>query len=333
MQQLIDCTMLCTHTVKSWAGLWVGGFADSKDGKLRIRVVDVADAAGTTGIGAVLDEIRTNLYGSHLCLLPVCPDNLSWVRMLLGQTRGLLSVPVMAVTRDLKAVALRDLLALGVADFIHASGCHDELRVRIERVLAQARTAQLDALSRTLGTAAHPAQTRVAEARSYRQYGARVGSDADDADGATFTEDANDKTRCDKAVRLYSMGRLVPRASHRVAEMRFPYRQHALAQHQNVAERDSLTASDGLDLEAFAAATAARCALRDEPFKQAKGRVVEGFEKAYLIAALDRYSGNIAQAARAAQKHRRAFWELVRKHHIDLSQYRTPGQAQFGSGK
>jgi len=205
MQQLIDCTMLCTHTAKHWAGRWLGEVADGKDGKLRIRLVDVADAPGTAGIGAVLDEIRSRLYGSHLCLLPVFPDNLSWVRMLLGQTRGFLSAPVIAVTSGLKAVALRDLLALGVVDFIHASGCHDELRVRVERVLAQARTAQLDALSKTLGTAAHPPQTRVAEARPYRQYGARVGSGTEGIDGATFTGDANDKARCDKAVRIYSM--------------------------------------------------------------------------------------------------------------------------------
>lgn len=60
----------------------------------------------------------------------------------------------------------------------------------------------------------------------------------------------------------------------------------------------------------------------DEPFRQAKARVVEGFERAYLRRALSRHSGNVAQAARASCKHRRAFWALMRKHQIDAAHYR-----------
>jgi len=329
MQQLIDCTMLCTHTARSWADRW---FERITDDRLRIRMVDVADDAGAAGLGAMLDEMRIHLHGSHLCLLPVCADNVSWVRMLLSQARGRLPVPVMAVTYGLKAVALRDLFALGVADFIHESGCHDELRVRVERVLAQARTAQLDTLSRALGTAPHPVAAKVAESQPYRQYGACADGGADrpgDDVRSETTDSAAGKTRCGKTVRVYAMGRLVPRAPHKVAEMRFPYRQQVSTQHRDAAPRRGFTVYNALELEMFAT----RCALQDEPFKQAKGRVVEGFEKAYLSAALDRYSGNIAQAARAAQKHRRAFWELVRKHHIDLTQYRAPGQAQLSADK
>ena len=33
--------------------------------------------------------------------------------------------------------------------------------------------------------------------------------------------------------------------------------------------------------------------------------------------------GNIAQAARLARKHRRAFFELLRKHDIDVDRYRA----------
>lgn len=61
----------------------------------------------------------------------------------------------------------------------------------------------------------------------------------------------------------------------------------------------------------------------DEPFRQAKARVVDSFERAYLRRALSRHSGNVAQAARASCKHRRAFWALMRKHQIDASHYRV----------
>jgi len=330
MQQLIDCTMLCTHTVRSWAGRWAGALTD---GKLRIRIADMVPDAGTADAGATLDAMRTHLQATELCLLPVCPDNLSWIRMLLGQVCGFLPVPVMAVTNDLKAVALRDLLALGVADFIRIPGCHEELRVRVERVLAQVRTAQLDTLSRTLGNTSYPLP-EVAEASVYSRYGAQVGVYArcsvDSPDTAVATDATKDPVKRDRAVRTYAMGRLVLRAPHKQAEMsRIPHPPSV----QHMAPQRRPGVQTGLELETFAAATAMRCALRSEPFKQAKGRVIEGFEKAYLIAALSRYSGNIAQAARAAKKHRRAFWELVRKHHIDLSQYRAAGQTPFEPDK
>ncbi len=79
---------------------------------------------------------------------------------------------------------------------------------------------------------------------------------------------------------------------------------------------------DTPELEAYAIAAASRCANSREPFREAKGKVIERFERAYITAALGRHSGNIAMAARAAQKHRRAFWALMRKHEIDAAPYR-----------
>lgn len=59
-----------------------------------------------------------------------------------------------------------------------------------------------------------------------------------------------------------------------------------------------------------------------EPFRQAKARVVDGFESDYIRLALSRHQGNVARAARASSKHRRAFWALMRKHGIDAAPYR-----------
>jgi len=63
----------------------------------------------------------------------------------------------------------------------------------------------------------------------------------------------------------------------------------------------------------------------NETFRIAKTRVVANFERDYVARALSRHAGNISMAARAAQKHRRAFWALMRKHRIDAAQYRRPG--------
>lgn len=86
---------------------------------------------------------------------------------------------------------------------------------------------------------------------------------------------------------------------------------------------------DGPELEAYAIAAASRCATSSESFRDAKSKVIERFERAYITAALGRHGGNIAMAARAAQKHRRAFWALMRKHDIDAEPFRA--QALAGS--
>ncbi|MBZ4423239.1 sigma 54-interacting transcriptional regulator [Myxococcus sp. RHSTA-1-4] len=51
-----------------------------------------------------------------------------------------------------------------------------------------------------------------------------------------------------------------------------------------------------------------------ESFQAAKRRVVEAFEKAWVEESLVEHEGNIAAAARASGKHRRAFFELMRRH-------------------
>jgi DNA-binding NtrC family response regulator len=58
-------------------------------------------------------------------------------------------------------------------------------------------------------------------------------------------------------------------------------------------------------------------------FGEAKRHVVDRFERQRLEEALRRTDGNIAQAARAEGKARRAFFELLRKHGIDARSFRA----------
>ena len=51
-------------------------------------------------------------------------------------------------------------------------------------------------------------------------------------------------------------------------------------------------------------------------FRALKAQAVKQFERSYLAALLQEHQGNISAAARAAQKNRRAFWELLRKHQL-----------------
>ncbi|MGH7944035.1 MAG: sigma 54-interacting transcriptional regulator [Opitutaceae bacterium] len=57
-------------------------------------------------------------------------------------------------------------------------------------------------------------------------------------------------------------------------------------------------------------------------FHSAKARTVAAFERSYIEGLLAAHRGNISSAARRAGKNRRAFWELIRKHHIEVGRFR-----------
>lgn len=59
-----------------------------------------------------------------------------------------------------------------------------------------------------------------------------------------------------------------------------------------------------------------------EPLREAKRRVIESFEKQYIRNLLTVYGGNISKAALAAQKHRRAFLQLIKKHQIEVEKFK-----------
>lgn len=61
----------------------------------------------------------------------------------------------------------------------------------------------------------------------------------------------------------------------------------------------------------------------EQPFQEAKSRVIAEFEKNYIHGLLLAHHGNISKAAKAAQKNRRAFWELIRKYKIDMRNFKS----------
>jgi DNA-binding NtrC family response regulator len=58
-------------------------------------------------------------------------------------------------------------------------------------------------------------------------------------------------------------------------------------------------------------------------FREAKAQVITEFEHRYITRLLGSCDGNVSEAARVAGKNRRAFWELIRKHRIDVRTLRT----------
>jgi len=68
--------------------------------------------------------------------------------------------------------------------------------------------------------------------------------------------------------------------------------------------------------------------VEEGSFSRSKKAVVDRFECAFLRNALMRHAGNVAGAARASAKHRRAFWALMRKHGINADDYRQGRRAR-----
>lgn len=60
-----------------------------------------------------------------------------------------------------------------------------------------------------------------------------------------------------------------------------------------------------------------------QSFKEAKANAIAKFERAYIQGLLLAYQGNITKAAQAAQKNRRAFWQLIRKYKIDVQNFKS----------
>ncbi len=56
--------------------------------------------------------------------------------------------------------------------------------------------------------------------------------------------------------------------------------------------------------------------LQGESFRSLKEKTIKNFERAYIQSLLLSHGGNITKAALAAGKHRRAFWEMMRKHQM-----------------
>ena len=58
-------------------------------------------------------------------------------------------------------------------------------------------------------------------------------------------------------------------------------------------------------------------------FQEMKANAISEFESNYIQNVLIAYRGNITRAAQAAQKERRTFWQLIRKHKIDVQKFKA----------
>ncbi|CAM4215957.1 hypothetical protein [Bordetella pseudohinzii] len=243
MRETYDCALVLAPGHGTWLHDWMRGMERQSLRNGHPRLYPQEPAGDPSWLASSCLALRR----FDACLLPVESATLSWVRTALAGARQQLHTPVLALARDVGAVALRDLLPLGLDDFLRPDSA-DELRLRIALAARRRARAQPPALE--------PEEAWVYDVRRGRY-----------ADAATLQEPADPAGMVDAA-------------------------------------------------------------LLDTPFGAAKARVVGHFERTYLHCSLARHEGNVTQAARAAAKHRRAFWALMRKHRIQAAPYREQAREQ-----
>jgi hypothetical protein len=310
MRETLDCGVLMVPAHASWMQAWMQRHGAAMS-HIRLHAVELdeggvvlaAGGAATAYAGApaaaqFLARAAMSLRRFDACLLPVSPATLAWTRTALSCAGDGLHTPLVGVARALKAAAVEDLLGLGMRDFVRDPLCPEELRVRLDRVAAGKRVG---------GTGAPPASLDKAARDRHTGLHATVAESDDarrDARGPSFS-------LCE------------------------PGRHYAVAPPGRGDCRPRLP-QDAIDHVLLSIQAAPRI-HPDEPFRTAKSRVVDSFERDYVRTALSRHAGNVARAARASAKHRRAFWALMRKHHIDAAPYRprldaSDGRFQGGGG-
>lgn len=92
--------------------------------------------------------------------------------------------------------------------------------------------------------------------------------------------------------------------------------EHVIEQATILCEGPVLRASD---LKGFSASIE----LGRESLRRAKANEIARFEKNYVQGLLCACHGNITKAAQVAQKNRRAFWQLIQKHQIDVKKIKA----------
>ena len=95
---------------------------------------------------------------------------------------------------------------------------------------------------------------------------------------------------------------------------------------KNVVERGVLMCEGGVlgpaDIDLDGTPDISVAEEEPESFRSAKARVVENFERGFILQLLACSGGNVTRAAQAAGKNRRAFFELMRKYSIASGDFR-----------
>jgi hypothetical protein len=294
MRQQIDCAVLRLAVHHPWIEEVLYGASPAMT---RVRLHQLEWEAGenlavdttnpvTLPVQA-LAQASVSLRRFDLCLLPVSVDTLAWTRQALALIPRGPFLPLVGVFQNLKSAAMQDLLELGMSDFVRLPLCNEEFRARVLSTVA-----------------------RVPRASILRE--PEVTYAASEYSGGVFDGDLK-----------------LPQSLYRktepgkVPEPILKENTHSFLKTKALKARTSREKELQLLQGAIAFNARHHKAEPVRSFRDAKNELISNFERSYITQALTKHSGNIAMAARASNKHRRAFWALMRKHDIAAEPYRV----------
>jgi len=293
MRQQIDCAVLRLAAHHAWLEDVLSGAAPALT---RVRLHQLEWEAGqdlevntkevvTLPVQA-LAQASVSLRRFDLCLLPVSVDTLAWTRQALARIPRGPFLPLVGIFQNLKSAAMQDLLELGVSDFVRLPLCNDEFRARV--LMTVSRVPRPGTLREPEASYSAPESISAGVTPNYKSSHNEQGQGSSGIASLRASGSGSRVFMSAKPVKA-SAGRGV--------------------------ERQPLQSAIALN------------AMHHHPgllgsFRDAKNSLVSQFERTYITQALIKHSGNIAMAARASSKHRRAFWALMRKHDIAAELYR-----------
>lgn len=325
MRQQIDCAVLVLAAHQSWMPEVL---RELEPGLNRIKLHTLEWEAGhdldlDLGLEQVspvslpietLAQASIGLRRYDIVLLPVSMETLAWTRQALAAIPRGPFIPLVGVLNAMRSAAIQDLLEMGMTDFVKLPICTDEFRARLlHAVTSVPRPGSLREPSLNYGQ-------KIAISRGVLP-----------SMGEASLRDWLEMTRRKKpGVSPLSTGQLkrvlsgqLPLAPESELEKKERLKLERIERIKSVEkhyeikiESFSASVNDALD-------PSRNGKDKHQHLKAIKTKLIEEFERAYLIEALDRNRGNIANAARYSGKHRRAFWALLRKYEIDAEDFRT----------
>lgn len=229
-------------------------------------------------------------------VVPVSMETLAWTRRLLASIPRGPNIPVIGVLRDVHPAGMVDLLELGMIDFVQCPINLGELRARILCAVSRAPR-RMVLRDRIMGSGAyHPEYSLLRRAAlMHRAELERKLGPLGDGEGPIMAD------------RMHIWGNKYTSNGQGWA-----------GDPKDVTEQQE----DDLPIVVRLRRVFEN---RHQTFGEVKAKLIAEFESQYVKDALAMQNGNVARAAAASGKNRRAFWEIMRKHKISAKAFRDVG--------
>lgn len=325
MRQQIDCAVLVLAAHRSWLPEVLTGLEPALN---RVKMHSLEWEAGhdldlelsldhTSPVSLpyeTLAQASIGLRRYDVVLIPVSMETIAWTRQALAAIPRGPFIPLVGVLKDMRSAAIQDLLEMGMTDFVRVPVCTDEFRARLlHSVTSVPRPGSLREPSLNYGQ-------KIAIARGVLP----IMGEATLRDWLNMTRSkhAGVSTLSTAQIKKVLAGQL-PLAPESEDEKRTRLKLERIERIKNIEkqyEREIASCNEAIEDGSKQVNTEND---KQRHLKVVKTKLIEEFERAYLIEALDRNSGNIANAAKYSGKHRRAFWALLRKYEIDAEDFRA----------